>query len=341
MAMGTDLPWSFQTLFRYHRPFFRHQVYTYRYTSWLRPTDRLHRTGLGSGPVPFFSERYAGRTDVLTYETTDDWFGMGSTDYSATITVTVAGCIEEISVDGDFRSLGNGIGDPSCVHTISTGYTCCPGPIPTGIVNATICPGETFVYFGSLYDENNLSGTEMLSTPLGCDSLVTVNVTVDQNCCDPQTSAISGPSSLCENATGNVFSVVSTPGSTYDWNVPAGASITSGQGTNSITVDFGTSGGQISVVESLQCGDGPTVTFDVVLDPLQNLILSDPVPVCQPNTVDLTVSSITAGSTGGGALSYWTDMGATAPLGNPSSVATSAYYIQSGIETARILSLSM
>ena len=291
-------------------------------------------TGLniGSGQVPFFSERYAGRSDVLTYETTDDWFGMGSTDYSATITVTVAGCIEEISVDGDFRSLGNGIGDPSCVHTISTGYTCCPGPIPTGIVNATICPGETFVYFGSVYDENNLSGNELLSTPLGCDSLVTVNVTVDQNCCDPQTSAISGPSSLCENATGNVFSVVNTPGSTYDWNVPAGSSITSGQGTNSITVDFGTNGGQISVVESLQCGDGPTVIFDVVLNPLQNLVVSYPAPVCQPNTVDLTVSSITAGSTGGGALSYWTDMGAIIPLSNPSSVATSGtYYIQAGI----------
>ncbi|MDB4655291.1 PKD domain-containing protein [Flavobacteriales bacterium] len=286
---------------------------------------------IGSGPVPFFSERYAGRTDVLTYETTDDWFGMGSTDYSATITVTVAGCIEEISVDGDFRSLGNGIGDPSCVHTISTGYTCCPGPIPTGIVNATICPGETFVYFGSLYDENNLSGTELLSTPLGCDSLVTVNVTVDQNCCDPQTSAISGPTPLCQNATGNVYSVVNTAGSTYNWGVPSGATITSGQGSNSITVEFGMNGGQISVVESLQCGDGPTITFNVALDPIQTLVINDPASVCEPNTVDLTSSSITAGSTGGGTLSYWTNAAATIPLSNPNAVATTGtYYIQAG-----------
>ena len=59
---------------------------------------------IGSGPIPFFSARYGNRSDVLTYETTDDWFGIGSTDYSATISVTVSGCIEEISLDGDFRS---------------------------------------------------------------------------------------------------------------------------------------------------------------------------------------------------------------------------------------------
>lgn len=286
---------------------------------------------IGSGPIPFFSARYGNRSDVLTYETTDDWFGIGSTDYSATISVTVSGCIEEISLDGDFRSLGNAPGDPSCVTTISTGFTCCTGPPLTGTVEATICPGETFVYFGTTYDENNTSGTELLSTPEGCDSVVTVNLTIDQNCCNPQTSAISGPVLLCQNATGNSYSVINTPGSTYTWTVPTDANIAAGQGTNSITVDFGIIGGQITVVETQQCGDGQPVLSNVVLEPTQNLVITNPAAVCEPNTLDLTASAITSGSTGGGTLSYWTNANATASLANPSAVlASGTYYIQAG-----------
>ncbi|TNF32357.1 MAG: hypothetical protein EP314_00140, partial [Bacteroidetes bacterium] len=158
-----------------------------------------------------------------------------------------------------------------------------------------------------------------------------VSITIDQNCCDPQTPPIQGPTPLCQNATGAVYSVTNTPGSTYTWTVPAGATIVSGQGTNSITVDFGTTGGQITVVETIQCGDGPAVTFDVVLDPAQTLVITDPAPVCQPNTVDLTAASVTAGSTGGGALTYWTDANATNALANPNAVTTSGtYYIQAG-----------
>lgn len=158
-----------------------------------------------------------------------------------------------------------------------------------------------------------------------------VSISIDQNCCDPQTPPIQGPTPLCQNATGAVYSVTNTPGSTYTWTVPAGATIVAGQGSNSITVDFGTTGGQISVVETIQCGDGPSITFDVVLDPAQTLIITDPAAVCSPSTVDLTAASITVGSTGGGTLSYWTDANATNALANPNAVATSGtYYIQAG-----------
>jgi len=94
-----------------------------------------------------------------------------------------------------------------------------------------------------------------------------VSIAIDANCCDPQTPPIQGPTPLCENATANVYSVTNTPGSTYTWTVPAGATITAGQGTNSITVSFGTTGGQVSVVETINCGDGPAETFDVVVEP--------------------------------------------------------------------------
>lgn len=288
-------------------------------------------SNIGSGPIPFFGQRYGNSANILTYETTDDWWGFGSTPYDVVVTVTVSGCIESISLDGDFRSMGNAVGDLACMDVYSTGMTCCPGGTLTGNVNEMICPGETFVYAGTVYNENNLTGTHVISNSQGCDSIVTVQISIDPNCCNPETPAISGPSTLCSNASGNVYSVPNEAGSSYNWTVPVGAIITSGQGTNSITVSFGSSGGQIAVVETEPCGVAPQQTFNVQVDPQQILTITDPNTVCAPSTVDLTTASVTAGSTGGGSFSYWTNAAATNSLANPSSVSTSGtYYVQMG-----------
>lgn len=64
----------------------------------------------------------------------------------------------------------------------------------------------------------------------------------------PVTSPITGNTNIACSATGEEYSVVATSGSIYNWNVPNGT-IVSGQGTNSITVDFNNSNGMISVAE--------------------------------------------------------------------------------------------
>jgi hypothetical protein len=59
---------------------------------------------------------------------------------------------------------------------------------------------------------------------------------------------ISGPVAVCANQTGVNYSVEALPGVvTYDWSLPAGASIASGAGTNAIVVDFGAAFGDICV----------------------------------------------------------------------------------------------
>ncbi|MGZ3942109.1 MAG: T9SS type A sorting domain-containing protein, partial [Bacteroidia bacterium] len=80
---------------------------------------------------------------------------------------------------------------------------------------------------------------------------------------------ISGPQSVIVAQTGVTYSVTNTSGSTYYWTVPAGATIVSGQGTNFITVNFGTQAGYVEVTEtqSNNCLNGPSklyVSVDVV-----------------------------------------------------------------------------
>ena len=61
-------------------------------------------------------------------------------------------------------------------------------------------------------------------------------------------SAIAGKGSVSANATGEVYSIDAVSGATgYNWTVPNGAAITSGQGTTSITVNFSTESGDIKV----------------------------------------------------------------------------------------------
>lgn len=131
-----------------------------------------------------------------------------------------------------------------------------------------------------------------------------VSVTIDPNCCNPQTQPILGPTTICDNASGNIFTVPNTVGSTYTWTVPAGATIVSGQGTNSINVTFGTTGGNVSVVETINCGDGPPVTLAVVVQSCVN---------CAMNSLTMTMTDCY--TSGQGFLVY--DVQGTLTFSNP------------------------
>lgn len=74
---------------------------------------------------------------------------------------------------------------------------------------------------------------------------------------------ITGPQNVNINQSGVGYSVPNTSGSTYNWSVPAGATIAGGQGTSSITVNFGTQSGYVEVTEtqSNNCLNGPTKLY--------------------------------------------------------------------------------
>jgi beta-glucanase (GH16 family) len=70
------------------------------------------------------------------------------------------------------------------------------------------------------------------------------------------TYGVAGDTKVYTNETNKTYSLNTIAGATYNWTVPTGASITSGQGTNAITVKWGTTGGDVSVLAKVTgCAD--------------------------------------------------------------------------------------
>ncbi|MFN3404514.1 MAG: lectin-like domain-containing protein [Cytophagaceae bacterium] len=68
------------------------------------------------------------------------------------------------------------------------------------------------------------------------------------------TSVITGPSNITDCSGSETYSVTNTTGSSYNWTATGGASILSGNGTNSVVVKFNNSASTISVTETNSSG---------------------------------------------------------------------------------------
>lgn len=81
---------------------------------------------------------------------------------------------------------------------------------------------------------------------------------------------ISGEEQVTPQQTGLEFSIAQISGATsYTWSVPGGAQIVSGQGSNMITVDWGSIGGPVTLEVVSPCGT-ENYSLDVILGPYYN-----------------------------------------------------------------------
>jgi len=78
---------------------------------------------------------------------------------------------------------------------------------------------------------------------------------------------VAGDAKVYQNETSKTYSISAIAGAAYNWTVPAGASITSGQGTNSITVNWGTAGGDVSVTATTSGCTANTYKLAVTTEP--------------------------------------------------------------------------
>ncbi|MFN0187097.1 MAG: MopE-related protein [Bacteroidia bacterium] len=123
----------------------------------------------------------------------------------------------------------------------------------------------------------------------------TVNVNV------PAASAsISGQASGVCSSNGVVYTATAVPAATsYNWSVPVGATIMSGQGSSSITVDFdGTyAGGNVSVNASNACGTGAARNLSVTGAPGLPGVITGDITICPGQSgVAYGVSTVTGAS---------------------------------------------
>ncbi len=131
---------------------------------------------------------------------------------------------------------------------------------------------------------------------------------------------ISGPTVVCAGSS-YTYSVTSvTNVSTYTWTAPANASVTAGQGTNSVTIQYGAGfvSGTVSVIASNCISTSTARTLAVGTVPVAPVITGQANNICNPTTgIIYTASSVA------GAASYtWTVTGGTLVSGQGSNSIT-------------------
>ncbi len=210
------------------------------------------------------------------------------------------------------------------IRTDTVNVTTAPLPTtPTTISvsggSAKVCPGDTRTYTtalvqGVVYDWdvptgaviNNGQGTRSINVTYNsgfttngvitvlktnsCGSSPVSSLTITRNV--PATpGVISGTTySLC-GKTNMVYSITNVNGLTYVWSVPSGATIVSGQGSNSISVNFPSVNftGTVSVKGSNNCGTGSARNLTVRAIPATPPSITGSVIVC-PNEIGVPYS---------------------------------------------------
>jgi PKD repeat protein len=223
--------------------------------------------------------------------------GCGTVSATGTITVTPANTV----------TLTSGVGTNNqtvCANSAITTITYST----TGATGATVTGLPSGVTGNWSADVVTINGTPTAAAGIynytvtltgGCGT-VTTGGTITINAL-PVTSAITGTATPPCSGVDYVYSVTNTPGSDYAWTVPAGATITDGQGSHSITVTFGTSNGNITVTETNSSGcDGAPRTLAISLQGcgLDANFEGDPTEICIGSSVVFTnISTGTSGST--------------------------------------------
>ncbi|HRY33356.1 MAG TPA: dockerin type I domain-containing protein [Bacteroidales bacterium] len=246
---------------------------------------------------------------------------MGNVSYiNGSLTKLTLGSVGSITGPANVCAGQTGVGYSITAVSNASNYT---WTVPTG---ATIISGQGTNAIVIDYGNTSISGSVGVTASDPCGNTTTNSKAITVSPLPAGTGTITGPVSVCQGTGGHVFSVSGiTNASTYNWVLPAGASITSGSGTSSITVAFSpvAVSGNITVQGQNGCGlqytSNPSFALTVLEMPIAN---AGPDQIIIINTSTTLSGSATAGT---GNYSYlWSPsamlQGGIANIQNPNTI---------------------
>jgi hypothetical protein len=301
--------------------------------SWSVPSNAVIVSGQGTNSIVVDFGTQGGTVEVT--ETNS----FGSAVSSATVAVGNAPVTQTISGPANVVSGTNGV-NYSVSSNSGSSYT---WTIPSG---AAIVSGQgtnsIVVDFGTQGGTVGVTETNSFGSAVSSAAVAVGNA--------PVTQTISGPANVASGTSGVSYSVSSNSGSSFTWTIPSGAAIVSGQGTNSIVVDFGTSGGTISVTQTNAFGSAnSSMLVEMTITGITSIDLVDIEVYPNPFSDELSLkSNIASGSTltlkmidMKGDIIYETDNCPTAkPIILPKALPTGIYMVliihNKGMKTVKL-----
>jgi hypothetical protein len=215
--------------------------------TWVAPANATLASAQGgtSMTINYGSAFVSGTLSVTAV-------GCGGTSAAKTLSITklavpatpgtISGAAAPCKNSTQTYSIAAVTGASSYTWALPTGVSFVAGSVQTG-TSIQVVVASTFTSGTLSVKANNCAGSSANKT-----------LALSGTAAPATPSTITGSTSVTQNSTNNAYSVTAVAGLTYNWSVPAGCTITLGQGTSAIKVTWGTVAGIVSVTSTNACG---------------------------------------------------------------------------------------
>lgn len=298
--------------------------------------------GTGKAVVSVISPQGTGyeyRLDGGTYRTSTTFTAV----VNGTHTITVRNSSGCTSTGANFSVSCGSVNNPSAPIVITVIQPTCTLLTGSVILSGLPATGTWILtrYPGTITTTGTGLGTTVSGLPpgtynytvsnsLGYTSPVSVNILISSQAqpqSPPAISSIFQPN--CTVSTGTVSLTGLPAADTWTLTRAPDGVTTTGTGTNTTVSELKPGIYSFYVTNSFGCISIPSANVIINQQPvtLAKVIVTNPLPVCAPATVNLYDPSLTEGSTKGLTYTYWTNPEATIPYLTPATAGPGTYYI--------------